>query len=182
MDENTKDQGKAIEAKTAAVGETYLHATDMYRIKVLKRYGEQDGGEVTSILVESEADPLKPIAIAGGTMLLPYSEALHKPVAARSLGRRTTNHKKENRIDNKSTGKKSAPKTGVPRSSIIDKELLRYRGKEVPKWDTIAGKVISAKAAPESKRASVIAQAKVRYAWYSKGGKKNPAAAKAANK
>lgn len=78
--------------------------------------------------------------------------------------------------------KKPAAKGTVPRSTIIDRELLKYKGKDEPKWDSIASRVIQANAAPESKRASVIAQAKVRHAWYSKGGKKNPAAGKPSGK
>lgn len=177
MEENTVGQPVTIEAKDAAVGETFLHASQFYRIKVLKKEGEDEKGDVSSVLVESESEPLRPITISGATQLLRYSEELHKPIRTRTHKVKQTNHKKESAMS-----KKAAAKGTVPRSSIIDRELLKYKGKEEPKWDSIASSVIKAKAAPESKRASIIAQAKVRHAWYTKGGKKNPAAVKASGK
>lgn len=177
MEEETAVQRVTIEAKDATVGESYLHASQFYRIKVLKKEGEDDKGDVSSILVESENEPLRPITISGATQLLRYSEELHKPIQMRNHKAKRTNHKKEQAMS-----KKLATKGTVSRASIIDRELLRYKGKEDPKWDSIASSVIKAKAAPESKRASVIAQAKVRHAWYTKGGKKNPASLKASGK
>jgi hypothetical protein len=176
MDENSVSQQVTIEAKDAVVGEVYLHASQFYRVKILKREGEDEKGEVSSVLVESESEPLRPITISGATQLLRYSEELHKPVRSQNHKVRQTNHKKENAMS-----KKPVSKGTVPRSTIIDRELLKYKGKEEPKWDAIASKVIQAKAAPESKRASIISQSKVRWGWYKKG-KKNPASVKLSSK
>lgn len=71
------------------------------------------------------------------------------------------------------------PTEKVPRSQIIDRELLRYKKGEEVDWNAIASKVIQAKAAPEDKRTSIINQAKTRFKWYTVEGKKNPAAAPA---
>jgi hypothetical protein len=177
MDEDTVTQQVTVEAKDAAIGQTYLHASQFYRIKVLKKEGEDEKGDVSSVLVESESEPLRPITISGATQLLRYSEELHKPIRTRNHKTRTSNHKKESTMS-----KKPVAKGTVPRSSIIDRELLRCKGKEAPNWDAIASTVIKAKPAPENKRASIISQAKVRYAWYSKGGKKNPASVNGAGK
>jgi hypothetical protein len=176
MDENSANQQVTIEAKDAVVGETYLHASQFYRVKILKREGEDEKGGVSSVLVESESEPLRPITISGATQLLRYSEELHKPVRPENHKAKQTNHIKESVMR-----KKPVAKGTVPRSTIIDRELLKYKGKEEPKWDLIASKVIQAKAAPETKRASIISQSKVRWGWYKKG-KKNPAAVKTSGK
>lgn len=177
MDEDRVKADQTIEAKDGVVGETYLQALQHYRVKILKKNGADEKGDVSSVLVESETEPLRPVTISGATQLVPYSEELHKPIQSRSHKPRRTNTKKEGAMN-----KKPAAKGAVPRSTIIDRELVKYKGKEDPKWDLIASRVIQAKAAPESKRASVIAQAKVRHGWYTKGGKKNPAAVKGPGK
>jgi hypothetical protein len=173
MDENISKTENTIEAKDAVVGATYLQALQFYRIKILKKNGTDDTGELSSVTVESELEPLHPITISGATQLLPYAEELHKPVRTQNHKTRQTNHKKGNAMTKNPVAKRT-----VPRATIIDRELLKYKKGDEVNFDAIASKVIQAKAAPESKRASVIAQAKVRHAWYSKGGKKNPASVK----
>jgi hypothetical protein len=177
MDENNVHQQVTVEAQDAIVGETYLHALQFYQVKILKREGEDEKGNVSSILVESEMEPLRPITISGATQLIAYSEDLHKPVRPQNHKVKQANHKKESAMS-----KKPVAKGTIPRSTIIDKELLKFKKGDEVNFDAIATRVIQAKAAPESKRSSIIAQAKVRHSWYSKGGKKNPASIKTSGK
>jgi hypothetical protein len=70
---------KIILAKDAVIGEKYLTVGAHYCIKIIEKLGSPEEGYVSSVTVESETSPYKPIAIAGGTELLSYNPDLHVP-------------------------------------------------------------------------------------------------------
>lgn len=154
-----------ILARDAQPGKTYLLAGMYYSITIVKKYGD-DQEYVSSVLVQSEREPFRQIAIAGGTELIEFDEALHVSPAVDSA----TGFSKQS-----SRKGSSMPQQKNPRSKVIDKLLAETKAGTEPDWEAIAAEVIKQGCAPQDKKKSIISQAKVRYKWYTSEGKQNPA-------
>ncbi len=163
-----------ITAKDAEVGTTYLVDGLFHTVTILKKHGDLDSGYCSSVLVQSETEPLRQVTIAGGTELIPYSKELHKPVARRYSNH---NHNQEDAMKKKQPGKR-----GAPRSQVIDRELAKVTKGGDPKFEEVAAAVIKAGCAPASAKDNIVAQSRARWGWYKSGAKKNPALAKPESK
>ena len=163
-----------ILAKNTDIGRVYVNPVCGSMLKVLEKYGDIDNGYYSSVLVLSELEPLRAVTISPNTELVPATTQQ----SSQFLTNHNTTHTKEGTMSTKKAPPKKAPAT-ITRASVIDAELLKVAKGQEPNWEKIADAVVKAKAAPVSARDNVIAQTKVRHAWYTKGGKKNPAAQKA---
>lgn len=179
-----------VEAKDAVVGRVYLSASMRYKIKIIKI--DMSGDIVTSVTVQSESSPSSSIRISGGTELIEYDETLHKviekenlegvgiikkaedietkPIVKEFLDNKLTNITKNDKDITMPESKK------IPRSKIIDSLLYanQLEGSK-PDFNAIATAVIEQGSATEVDRKNIVYQASVRYSWYTKGGKVNPA-------
>jgi hypothetical protein len=167
----TPNTAYTILAKDAVVGEVYLTTVMRYKIKVLRKEGNQ-------IIVSSELHPGKEIKIFAHTELLLVTPDQVDPKPAVI----PEDSKEEEIIDSEDTlntsiqtiGEPTMAQNKNPRSVIIDTELLKYKkGDEVP-WNKISDKVISAGKGTEKDAKNIINQARVRFKWYTEQGKTNP--------
>lgn len=165
---------KILLAKDASENTKYLISGLLYNIKVIKinRIGNTDF--VTSVTVDSEAEPFRKVQISGDTELIPYSDEWHKwspkvQVKAEKL---------MSKVDHKKLQEKKPS-----RASIIDREIyLSMQKNQIPVWEDIAKKVKENGAAKENvDNKHIIAQAKSRYKWYSVDSIPNPIAKELVN-
>lgn len=184
---------KIVYARDAVEGQTYLLYLSWVKVKIVD-VNRTHAGIVTSVTVKDERYP-NTERIAGDSLLVEYDEIFYLEKAklrktnniqeCNSVISNKVQHGKidkhtkavNNRVKIKGESKTMA-QNKTPRSKVIDEALLNIEPGTVPDWNSIAQKVIEHGRATEAEVSKVIFQAKMRWKWYSKDGKVNPASIK----
>ncbi len=162
-----------VQAKDTVIGQTYKSLLMDWEICIKdKHYVDK---VITSVdVIVTSLDKDKVVSIPPTTLLYSMDTDEKEVISDNKVEDSRTNQNTELITNKQSQGDVMNNKD--PRSLIIDRELLKVKEGAKPDWDGIATVVIKAGKATEKDRAKVKFQARSRHRWYTKLGKKNPAA------